>query len=93
MEKRIAIWSYWLGVLSTVLTIVLRGLAAFGVFPILAPSSGASVSYYTFLRGGVLLLVLSIASSLLTGSRRKIPNMARARLKPCFCSHQPVPKV
>ena len=69
MEKRIAIWSYWLGVLSTVLTIALRGLAAVGVFPILVPASGAFVSYYTFLRGGVLLLVLSIASSLLTGSR------------------------
>jgi hypothetical protein len=39
MEKRIAIWSYWLGVLCTVLTIVLRGLAAFGVFPILVPAS------------------------------------------------------
>jgi hypothetical protein len=50
MEKRIAIWSYWLGVLSTVLTIVLRALAAFGVFPILAPASGAFVSYYTILR-------------------------------------------
>ena len=69
MEKRIAIWSYWLGVLSTVLTIALRGLAAVGVFPILVPASGAFVSYDTFLRGGVLLLVLSMASSLLTGSR------------------------
>jgi hypothetical protein len=53
LEKRIAIWSYWLGVLCTVLTIVLRGLAAFGVFAILVPASGAFVSYYTFLRGGV----------------------------------------
>jgi hypothetical protein len=69
MEKRIAIWSYWLGVLCAVLTIVLRGLAAFGLFPMLVPASGAFVSYSTFLLGGVLLLALSIASSLLTGSR------------------------
>jgi hypothetical protein len=73
MEKRIAIWSYRLGLVCAVLTIVLRGLAAFGMFPILVPASGAFVSYNTFLRGGVLLLVLSIASSLLAGPRSGKP--------------------
>jgi hypothetical protein len=67
MEKQISIWSYRLGLVSVVLTILLRGLACFGIYPNVVPASGASISYYTFLRGGVLLLLLSIASSLISG--------------------------
>lgn len=73
MEKRMAILSYWLGLLCAALTVVLRGLAAIGVFPNLVPAAGSPVSYNTFLRGGVLLLVLSIASSLLAGLRSGKP--------------------
>lgn len=69
MEKQIAIWSYRLGLVSVVLTILLRGLACFGIFPDFVPAAGANVSYYTFLRGSILLLVLSAASSLLDGRR------------------------
>ena len=67
MEKHIATWSYRLGLVSVVLTILLRGLACFGIYPDLVPAAGANVSYYTFLRGSILLLVLSAASSLLNG--------------------------
>jgi hypothetical protein len=62
MEKHIAVVSYWLGIVSTVLTIILRALAAFGIWPNLVPADGASISYYTFLRGAILLFLLSIAS-------------------------------
>jgi len=62
MEKQIAVVSYWLGVVSTVLTIVFRALAAFGIWPDLVPAEGAPISYYTFLRGAILLFLLSIAS-------------------------------
>jgi hypothetical protein len=71
MEKHISVWSYWLGLVCVVLTILLRGLACFGIYPNLVPAAGASVSYYTFLRGGILLLLLSIASGLLSGWRAK----------------------
>jgi len=69
MEKQISVWSYRLGLVCVVMTILMRGLACFGIYPNLVPASGASVSYYTFLRGGVLLLLLSTASSLLCGWR------------------------
>jgi len=66
MERQISLWSFRLGLLCVILTVLLRGLAIFGVFPNLVPAMGAPVSYNTFLRGGVLLLVLSIASSLMS---------------------------
>jgi hypothetical protein len=71
MEKHISIWSYRLGLVCAVLTIVLRGLACFGIYPNIVPQAGASVSYNTFLRGAVMLLVLSIASGLLSGGSAK----------------------
>jgi hypothetical protein len=71
MEKQISIWSYRLGLVCAVLTILLRGLACFGIYPNLVPAAGASISYNTFLRGAVMLLVLSIASSFPSGSAAK----------------------
>ncbi len=62
MEKHIAVVSYWLGIVCAVLTIVFRALAAFGIWPNLVPAEGAPITYYTFLRGGVLLFLASIAS-------------------------------
>ena len=62
MQRQISIWSYWLGLLCAILTVLLRGLAALGIYPNLVPQAGAPVSYNTFLYGGILLLVLSIAS-------------------------------
>ena len=62
MEKRIAVVSYWLGIACALLTIIFRGLAVFGIWPNLVPAVGAPISYYTFLRGGVLLFLVTIAS-------------------------------
>jgi hypothetical protein len=69
MEKQISVWSYRLGLVCVVLTILLRGLAGIGIYPNLVPAIGAPISYNTFLRGAILLLVLSIASRLLSGWR------------------------
>jgi len=69
MEKRISVWSYWAGVVCVVLTTILRLLAAVDIWPHFVPQGGAGISYYTFLRGGVLLLLLSIASRQMANSR------------------------
>ena len=66
MEKQISVWSYRLGLVSVALTIVLRGVAIFGTFPSLGSATGASLSYNTFLHGSILLLVLSIASKVVS---------------------------
>lgn len=65
MERHISIWSYWLGLLCALLTILFRALATLGIYPNLAPQAGAPISHYTFLYGAILLLLLSIASHLL----------------------------
>lgn len=69
MEKRISLWSYWLGMLCLALTILLRGLAALEIYPKLVPGFGAPVGYNTFMRGTVLFLLLSIAAGLMDRSR------------------------
>jgi hypothetical protein len=42
--------------------ILLRGLAALGIYPNLVAQEGAPVGYNTFLRGAIVLLLLSLAS-------------------------------
>jgi hypothetical protein len=69
MDKQISIWSYRLGLLCVVATIILRGLAALGIYPNLVPREGASVGYDTFLRGAVVLLLLSLASRFASDGR------------------------
>ena len=60
MEKQIAQASYWLGFVSSVLAVVWKGLEALHV----APESIANLKYMTLYKGGLLFLVLAIASSI-----------------------------
>jgi hypothetical protein len=69
MEKRISLWSYWLGMLCLLLTILLRGLAALEFYPRLVPGYGAPISYNTFMHGTILFLLLSIAAGMVGRSR------------------------
>ena len=72
MEKQISIWSYRLGLVCVVLTVVMRVLAMVGVFAGPATAAGASsIGYNTFLHGSILLLVLSIASNVVSGGQSK----------------------
>ena len=72
MEKQISIWSYRLGLVCVVLTVVMRVLAMVGVFAGPATATGASsIGYNTFLHGSILLLVLSIASNVVSGGQSK----------------------
>ncbi len=71
MEKQISVWSYWLGLLSTAASVILRGLASMGIIPNLRGTTGVAISYNTFLNGAALLFLISIASSLLIAWRAK----------------------
>jgi len=42
MDKKISVASHWLGIVCGVITIVFRGLAALGIWPILVPANGAA---------------------------------------------------
>jgi hypothetical protein len=65
VEKQLATAAYWIAVISTVLALVMRGLALLGMF---AYSSGAMggrnpISFRTFLEGAILFYVMAIAST------------------------------
>ena len=71
MDKKISVASYWLGIACVVLTIIFRGLAAFGIWPMLVPSNGAGITYVTFEQAAVVFLLLSIAASLISRWHRE----------------------
>lgn len=64
MEKQIALVAYWLGLISVVLAVLLRGLFALGTWVPNLPVGLAA--YGTFYRGGGIFLLLAIASDLRT---------------------------
>jgi hypothetical protein len=70
LEKQLSTIGYWLGILSTLLAIVFRGLAVLGVaiFPVAAPGK-IPLSYRSFLDGAMLFFMLAIASSLIKWAR------------------------
>jgi len=61
-EKKISVASYWPGIACVVMTVILRGLAALGIWPILVPANGAGITYITFHPTAELILLLSIAA-------------------------------
>jgi len=63
MEKQLSAIGYWLGLISTVLALIFRILAAFKVFPpLMGAPGGLNISYISFLHGAALFFLLAIAS-------------------------------
>jgi hypothetical protein len=63
LEKQLATAAYWIGILSTVIALIMRGLAVMGMFAF-SPTVGRNpISYKTFLDGALLFFVMAIASS------------------------------
>jgi hypothetical protein len=65
MEKQLCSAAYWVGIISTVLALITRGLAVLGifVFPAYVPGGKVPISYRSFLDGAMLFFVMAIASS------------------------------
>jgi hypothetical protein len=59
MEKQIVQVSYWLGLASSLLALIWKGLEALHV----APEGFGSIKYMTLYKGGALLLLISIATA------------------------------
>ena len=63
MEKQLSTVAYWIGVISTVLALITRLLAVFGVFVSTSTSGKIPITYRSFLDGAILFFVMAIASS------------------------------
>ena len=62
MEKKVARWSYWLGITCLFITLAWKAGNAFGVWRSLAPTP-ADISYWSVHNGSMLFFALSIASA------------------------------
>ena len=58
MEKQVLTYSYWLGVVCLVVTVLWRGLELLGI-----DGSFGGIGHTTFFKGAVLLFVAAIASA------------------------------
>jgi hypothetical protein len=74
VEKQLTVAAYWLGLVSTVLALVMRGLALFGVFVfnVGATPGRNPISYRTFLEGSEMFFLMAIAGAVVgwAGSKR-----------------------
>ena len=62
MEKQLIRWSFLLGVVCVVVAVLLRGLDALGILSALS-TRGTAISYMSFVKGALLFLLTSIATS------------------------------
>ncbi len=70
MEKQLSTAAYWIGIVSTVLALVTRGLTVLGIFVFPMPSPGKiPISYRSFLDGAILFFLMAIAGSVITWAK------------------------
>lgn len=63
MEKHILKYSYWLGVICTLIALVWRAANFFGFF-VSTYVPGISINYMSFMKAALLFLILCAATSL-----------------------------
>jgi|HubBroStandDraft_1064217.scaffolds.fasta_scaffold257401_2 hypothetical protein len=73
MERQLATTAYWLGIVSTVIALITRGLAMLGIFAVSTTFGGKGnpITYRTFLEGAVLFFVMGIASSVAVWAKER----------------------
>jgi hypothetical protein len=73
MEKQLATAAYWIGIVSTVIALIMRGLALVGLFAYRPAVVGGRnpISFRTFLEGAVLFFVMAIASSVVALAKER----------------------
>ena len=63
MEKRIVTWSYWLGMLSVLMALVLRFLNMLGLVRTTIIEQGRTLWYMSFYKGALLFFLVAIATA------------------------------
>jgi len=69
MEKHIVTVSYWLGLLSSLICLVLRGLNIFGILATNVVQQGRTLWYMSFFKGAILFFLIAIATASYTSMR------------------------
>jgi len=63
VEKQILTLSYWLGLLSSVIALGLRGLNVFGILLPTVVKQGQTLWYMSFYKGALLFFLIAIATA------------------------------
>jgi hypothetical protein len=70
LEKQLATAAYWIGLVSTVLALITRGLTVLGIFVFPVSTTGKiPISYRSFLDGAILFFIMAIASSVIVSAK------------------------
>jgi hypothetical protein len=72
LEKQLATAAYWIGLVSTVLALITRGLTVLGIFVFPVPTATPGkipISYRSFLDGAILFFIMAIASSVIVWAK------------------------
>lgn len=63
MEKHLVTWSYWLGIACFAVALLWKAWSAFGMALPKSMVIGQTVSYMSFYKGGLLFLLVTIATA------------------------------
>lgn len=69
MKKHINTWTYWLGLASAVIALVMRAFNSFGVWLPGSIVQGVTIWYMSFYKAALLFLLINIATALDRWSR------------------------
>lgn len=64
MKKHINTWSYWLGLASALIALVMRAFNAFGFWLPGAVVQGVTIWYMSFYKAALLFLLINVATAL-----------------------------
>ena len=76
--KHIDTWIYWLGLVSAVIALTMRGFNAFGAFSPGTVVQGSTVWYMSFYKGALLFLLINIATGIRIYSRKAVSSSSAA---------------
>jgi hypothetical protein len=65
LEKQLSTAAYWIAIVSTVVALITRLLAAAGIFVMSSSQGRIPISYRSFLDGAMLFFTMAIASSVI----------------------------
>lgn len=60
MEKHLAKWTYWLGIVCAVIALIIRGFQSIGLY---LDIPGVNLGYMSFYKASFLLLAVAIATT------------------------------
>ena len=75
MERQLSVAAYWIAIVCTILAVLTRVLALFGIGVRLESPGRNAISYRTFLNGAEMFFLMAIAGSVLIWTRSYKPEL------------------